>query len=124
MSLRSAFKRPSSSSSSSALLLRAALAMVLLAVLRQPSPLSLPSAEGCLCHVIPRFSCPEPPRCCESGYYTFDECGCCMTCAKAELQDCGGPSGSRGKCSKGLACLKTCGEWFSYALIRRTTILA
>ncbi len=70
----------------------------------------VPQAEACLCHVIPRFSCPPPPRCCESGYYTFDECGCCMTCAKAELQECGGPSGSRGKCSKGLACLKTCSK--------------
>jgi len=66
--------------------------------------------EACLCHVIPNFSCPPPPHCCESGMYTFDECGCCMTCAKAELQECGGPSGSRGKCSKGLTCLKTCSK--------------
>ena len=99
------FKRPSSSP-----VLRAALAVVLLAVLKQPSPASLPSAEGCLCHVIPRYKCQDPPRCCESGYYTFDECGCCMTCAKAELQDCGGPSGAKGKCATGLSCLKTCGK--------------
>lgn len=69
--------------------------------------------DSCLCHVIPNFSCPPPPHCCESGQYTFDECGCCMTCAKSELQECGGPSESRGKCSEGLACLKTCSKAFS-----------
>ncbi|CAB4054633.1 unnamed protein product [Lepeophtheirus salmonis] len=64
--------------------------------------------ESCLCHVVPNFSCPPPPHCCESGQYTFDECGCCLTCAKAELQACGGPNDSSGKCSTDLACLKTC----------------
>ena len=29
--------------------------------------------------------CPEPPTCCESGYYAFDECGCCLKCAKVYL---------------------------------------
>lgn len=65
-------------------------------------------SDGCLCHVIPNFACPPPPNCCESGTYTYDECGCCLTCAKDELQPCGGPSGSHGKCAQGLACLKTC----------------
>jgi hypothetical protein len=69
------------------------------------------TTNGCICHVIPNYQCPPPPHCCESGYYTFDECGCCMTCAKAELQECGGPSGSRGKCAKGLSCLKTCSKY-------------
>ena len=81
----------------------AALVMLVLATF-------VPGTESCLCHVIPNFSCPPPPHCCESGFYTFDECGCCMTCAKAELQECGGPSNSRGKCAKGLACLKTCSK--------------
>ena len=86
--------------------------------------------EGCLCHIIPNYSCPPPPHCCESGMqtnvdcfndhlikrqlttgqYTFDECGCCMTCAKAELQVCGGPNESSGKCAQGLSCLKTCSK--------------
>ena len=69
-------------------------------------PLPQP-VEACLCHVIPHFQCPPPPRCCESGYYALDDCGCCLSCAKAELQECGS---TRGKCSKGLRCLKTCGK--------------
>lgn len=64
--------------------------------------------HGCLCKVVPNFSCPPPPHCCESGMYTYDECGCCLTCAKSELQPCGGPNGVGGKCAKGLSCLKTC----------------
>ncbi len=68
-------------------------------------------AEGCLCHVIPNFQCPPPPHCCESGQYTHDECGCCLTCAKAELQPCGGPAGDHGKCAQGLGCLKTCSKY-------------
>ena len=72
-------------------------------------------AGSCLCHVVPNFSCPPPPYCCESGMYTFDECGCCLECAKSELQPCGasaqidGTGG--GKCAQGLACLKTCSKW-------------
>lgn len=71
-------------------------------------------AGSCLCHVVPNFSCPPPPYCCESGMYTFDECGCCLECAKSELQPCGasaqidGTGG--GKCAKGLSCLKTCSK--------------
>ena len=76
-----------------------------LLLLLSPAP-----ASSCLCHVVPHFACPPPPHCCESGMYTFDECGCCMTCAKAELQECGGPSGDKGNCAQGLQCLKTCGE--------------
>lgn len=72
--------------------------------------LFIPAGLCCLCHVIPNYQCPPPPHCCESGQYTFDECGCCLTCAKSELQECGGPSGSKGRCAKGLACLKTCGN--------------
>ena len=62
--------------------------------------------QGCLCHVVPNFQCPPPPHCCESGMYTYDECGCCLTCAKSELQPCGV---SNGQCAKGLQCLKPCG---------------
>ena len=64
--------------------------------------------QGCLCHVVPNFSCPPPPNCCESGVYAYDECGCCLTCAKLELQPCGSIGG---QCAKGLQCLKTCGMY-------------
>ena len=56
--------------------------------------------------------CPAPPTCCESGQYTYDECGCCQKCAKAELQTCGGASGISGKCGSGLQCLKTCCKFY------------
>ena len=68
------------------------------------------SVEACLCHLIPNFQCPPPPHCCESGQYAKDQCGCCLTCAKSELQPCGGPSGDHGKCASGLQCLKTCSK--------------
>ncbi len=92
------------SSPPSVLVLSSSLLLLLLLLLH-PRP-----ASGCLCHVIPHYQCPPPPHCCESGEYTFDECGCCMTCAKAELQECGGPSGENGKCASGLQCLKTCSK--------------
>ena len=72
--------------------------------------------DACLCHLIPNFQCPPPPHCCESGQYAKDECGCCLTCAKEELQPCGGPSGAHGKCASGLQCLKTCSEYTSKLL--------
>jgi len=66
------------------------------------------STNACLCLLIRNYKCPEPPSCCESGQYALDECGCCMKCAKAELQTCGGASSISGKCAGGLQCLKTC----------------
>jgi len=65
-------------------------------------------ASSCICLLIKNFKCPEPPTCCESGQYAFDECGCCLKCAKAELQTCGGASDISGRCADGLQCLKTC----------------
>ena len=56
------------------------------------------------------LQCPAPPSCCESGQYAYDECGCCLKCARAELQTCGGASDISGKCAGGLQCLKTCSE--------------
>jgi len=70
--------------------------------------LNLHIASSCICLLIKNFKCPEPPTCCESGYYAFDECGCCLKCAKAELQTCGGASDISGRCADGLQCLKTC----------------
>lgn len=67
--------------------------------------------ESCLCSLLiaaGKFTCPSSPTCCESGFYAYDECGCCLKCAKAELQTCGGASGILGKCAQGLQCLKTC----------------
>lgn len=63
---------------------------------------------SCLCHVVPNFQCPPPPLCCESGMYSYDECGCCLTCAKNELQPCGLVGG---ECAKGLSCLKLCSKY-------------
>ena len=59
------------------------------------------------------MQCPPPPSCCESGQYAYDECGCCLKCAKAELQKCGGASDISGKCAEDLQCLKTCREYLS-----------
>lgn len=80
------------------------LALVLALVTIQHVSISSP----CLCLLIKNYKCPEPPTCCESGQYSLDECGCCMKCAKAELQTCGGASDISGKCGRGLQCLKTC----------------
>ena len=60
--------------------------------------------------LITSLQCPAPPTCCESGQYAYDECGCCLKCAKAELQTCGGASDILGLCAQGLQCLKTCSE--------------
>ena len=84
------------------------------------------SVEACLCHLIPNFQCPPPPHCCESGQYAKDECGCCLTCAKSELQPCGGPAGAHGKCATGLQCLKTCSKYIfifiSIVLVNSKTV--
>jgi len=50
----------------------------------------------------------QNPACCESGLYTIDACGCCLTCAKFEGERCGGPFGVSGTCSRGLRCLRQC----------------
>ena len=60
----------------------------------------------------PSYQCPAPPTCCESGQYALDECGCCLKCAKAELQTCGGANDISGRCASGLQCLKTCCKLF------------
>merc|ERR1712106_624422 len=61
-------------------------------------------ALSCACGSSP---C-QTPVCCESGEYTKDECGCCLTCAKAEGQRCGGPFRIAGTCSDNLRCLRQC----------------
>jgi len=50
----------------------------------------------------------QNPVCCESGLYTTDACGCCLTCAKGEGQSCGGPFGVSGTCGQGLRCFRQC----------------
>ena len=52
----------------------------------------------------------QTPVCCESGQYTLDACGCCLTCAKDDGQKCGGPFRVEGRCAGGLRCLRKCGE--------------
>ena len=45
--------------------------------------------------------------------YSYDECGCCLVCAKSELRSCGGGQNkNEGQCAKGLSCLKTCCKYF------------
>ena len=49
--------------------------------------------------------CEEPPKKCNSGYYIRGPpCGCCLVCAKAENESCGGPGGYKGYCALGLHC--------------------
>jgi len=69
--------------------------------------LNIDHTFSCLCKLL-KFKCPAPPTCCESGQYALDECGCCLKCAKAELQTCGGANDITGRCGSGLQCLKTC----------------
>lgn len=52
----------------------------------------------------------QTPQCCDSGFYTLDECGCCLTCAKPEGAVCGGPFRIAGQCAAGLRCLRQCGQ--------------
>ena len=67
--------------------------------------LAVGSALSCNCGSSP---C-RTPVCCTSGYYTLDECGCFLTCAKAEDEECGGPFRIAGNCAAGLRCLRQCG---------------
>jgi len=59
---------------------------------------------SCICGGFP---C-QTPVCCQSGTYTLDECGCCLTCAKDEGEKCGGPFQISGTCAKDLRCLRKC----------------
>ena len=68
--------------------------------------LAVGQSLSCSCGTSP---C-QTPVCCQSGSYTLDECGCCMTCAKAEQEVCGGPFRINGNCAAGLRCLRQCGE--------------
>ena len=52
--------------------------------------------------------CVQTPQCCDSGFYTLDVCGCCLTCAKPEGAVCGGPFRIAGQCAAGLRCLRQC----------------
>merc|ERR550532_670976 len=68
------------------------------------SCIALGSGLSCNCGSAP---C-QTPVCCDSGFYTLDECGCCLTCAKDENQECGGPFRIAGQCAAGLRCLRQC----------------
>jgi len=68
---------------------------------------SLAVAESLSCLPCGSYPC-QTPVCCDSGYYTLDECGCCLTCAKAEDEVCGGPFRIAGNCAAGLRCLRQC----------------
>jgi len=62
------------------------------------------SGLSCFCGTSP---C-QTPTCCDSGYYTTDACGCCLTCAQPEEAPCGGPFKTTGTCAAGLRCLRQC----------------
>jgi len=64
----------------------------------------LAAGLSCSCGVSP---C-QTPACCPSGRYTWDECGCCLVCAKAEGETCGGPFRVAGTCQEGSRCLRQC----------------
>jgi len=74
--------------------------LVLVLALCASSALSL----SCSCGTFP---C-QTPVCCESGMYTPDECGCCLTCAKDLGDQCGGPFQISGTCARDLRCLRQC----------------
>jgi len=64
---------------------------------------------SCQCGITP---C-KTPLCCESGQYSLEACGCCLTCAKTEGQKCGGHfgvsgNGASGTCASGYRCLRQC----------------
>jgi len=66
--------------------------------------LAVADSLSCACGSSP---C-QTPVCCDSGYYTLDECGCCLTCAKDIDEVCGGPFRIAGNCAAGLRCLRQC----------------
>jgi len=68
---------------------------------------SLRVAAGLSCLPCGRLPC-QVPACCPSGRYTLDPCGCCLTCAKAEGETCGGPWETAGTCARGLHCKRDC----------------
>lgn len=44
------------------------------------------------------------PQDCKSGCLTKDRCGCCLVCAKAKNETCGGINNYYGNCADGLYC--------------------
>nr|API81348.1 venom toxin [Hemiscorpius lepturus] len=56
------------------------------------------------CRFCDSSQCPPPPTNCPVGTVR-DVCGCCLVCAKAENEPCGGFPGIFGKCGKGLKCV-------------------
>ena len=56
-----------------------------------------------------QMKCPEctnqpNPKDCTSGCLTKDRCGCCLVCAKAKGEYCGGINDHQGYCADGLYC--------------------
>uniref|UniRef100_A0A1W7R951 Venom protein n=1 Tax=Hadrurus spadix TaxID=141984 RepID=A0A1W7R951_9SCOR len=62
------------------------------------------SAMSLSCLMCGTFECPPPPNNCPAGLVK-DACGCCLVCAKAENESCGGLSNIFGKCGHGLKCV-------------------
>lgn len=54
----------------------------------------------------PKCTNQPTPQDCKSGCLTKDRCGCCLVCAKAKNETCGGYSGVFGKCADDLYCEK------------------
>jgi len=50
----------------------------------------------------------QTPVCCKSGEYVKSGyCGCCLQCAKAEGEECGGDWEEKGRCAAGMACTRS-----------------
>jgi len=67
---------------------------------------SVPDVQSLSCIPCGLHPC-QDPKCCDSGFYTTDACGCCAKCAQGKGQQCGGIFQAE-ECAKGLRCLRTC----------------
>ena len=68
---------------------------------------NIPASSTLRCRPCDQATC-QTPTCCDSGYLTKDVCRCCLVCAKAEGEACGGNWGTAGTCARGMRCLTKC----------------
>merc|ERR1719431_1057746 len=71
--------------------------------------LSLPSLQALECRPCIPENCPDEPDpfSCSSGELVRDLCDCCLICAKAEGDICGGDWDLLGRCASSLTCTPT-----------------
>ena len=69
--------------------------------------LSVIATSGEQCQTpCPKCTDQPAPQDCKSGCLTKDPCGCCLVCARAKNETCGGFGGTLGTCADGLYCEK------------------